>query len=1448
MLNRKFAVLFAVTVFLSLSVPVIAVCGDWPMWRYNARRGAATPDALPQHLHLQWVLELPKQRPAWPATQTKLQFDRSYEPVVMGKQLFVGSTLNDSITSYNTESGEQVWRFFTNGPVRFAPVASKGRLYAISDDGYLYCLDATNGKLLWKVNGGPANREIIGNGRLVSSWTARGGPVLADGVVYFTAGIWPSMGIFIHAVDAQTGRILWTNSETGSEFIVHPHGASSFGSVVPQGYLAVSGNSLIVPGGRSLPAVLDRKTGKVIHFQFGGKTSGGYAVSASDRFFFVAGDIFLLDNGDELVSDKIEVLSDNLVISNDQLVSSIAKSKTIVAHTLSNSIQETVTVDKRGKEVKKLTYHPQQVKKISSDETAPTTVRMKAGNRIYTGDVNRVAAFELKTNNDNSKKATSVQQKPAWSARVNGTVESILAADDRLFVVTEQGRIYCFGQDQREPKRHHLTPARFSGLEKSKSQQAKTIIEATGVEKRNKNREPGYGVVFGEAAADDVLELSSMANYHLRVIDLDPNAVESFRRHADMTGVYGKDVSVSLGSPRSNSLPPYFASLIVCQDMQAAGFDHSEKCLSSVYQLLRPYGGVACLKMSASEHTAFVAGVRTAKLPGAKVTREGEYTLLRRTGSLPGSGSWTHQYGDATNSVVSKDNLVKVPLGVLWFGGPSNDKTLPRHGHGPSPQVAGGRLFIEGPDILRAVDVYTGRLLWETELKGIGTYYNTTKHFPGAGEIGSNYVSKEDSVYVVYGSKIIDLDAATGEKKKEFVLQPDKGKKSPNWGFISVSGDYLVAASTPLEVYEEVDKKKKKAAVVPAGFQPLIDPNGRWRYLAGTDPRKDWASVNFDDSAWKSGRAGFGYGDEDDRTVLKNMRGNFSRVYLRRQFDIDAATVAESLALMVNFDDAFIAYLNGKEIARHNIDAGSGRNAKLSGEHEAAGHEVYSVRDFQKLIKGKQNVLAIEGHNRGIRSSDFTLDPFLLFKPDQSSKKGVVLAANQVPAERETSLPDKSFKQVAYSSASKQLAIFNRHTGKLLWERKARFNFRHNCIVAAAGKLFCIDGLSPVKVQTLKRRGIDATGKSRLLALDLKTGRDIWSSNKDVTGTFLNYSDTYDVLLQAGSAFRDRASDEVDQGMVTYRGSDGKLLWKNLTLKYSGPCLLWQDKIITNGNGGFQLDLKTGKLTGWSYSREYGCNTAIGSEHLITFRSGAAGFCDLSGDSGTGNIGGFRSSCTANLIAADGVLNAPDYTRTCSCAYQNQTSLALIHMPETELWTFNKTKDKQQTFQRFGLNFGAPGDRRGPNGTLWLDYPAVGGPSPKIDVTVTPEKPDWFRRHASELQGEALNWIAASGGKGIESVELKLDPQSPKNRSYTVRLHFSEPDNVKAGERVFSVVIQNRTVLKHFDIAKETGGSHRTVVKEFTGVSAGANLSLKLIAAETSQLKPVLCGIEVVTE
>ena len=123
------------------------------------------------------------------------------------------------------------------------------------------------------------------NRRLVSSWPARGGPVLHNGRLFFAASIWPFMGIFIHAVDPDTGSAVWTNSGDGTNYTVHPHGAPSFGTVVPQGHLAAVDDALIVPGGRSTPAVYDADSGVMRHFVYD-KRVGGHDVTAAREYLF----------------------------------------------------------------------------------------------------------------------------------------------------------------------------------------------------------------------------------------------------------------------------------------------------------------------------------------------------------------------------------------------------------------------------------------------------------------------------------------------------------------------------------------------------------------------------------------------------------------------------------------------------------------------------------------------------------------------------------------------------------------------------------------------------------------------------------------------------------------------------------------------------------------------------------------------------------------------------------------------------------------------------------------------------------------------------------------------------------------------------------------------------------------------------------------------------------
>jgi len=166
---------------------------------------------------------------------------------------------------------------------------------------------------------------------------------------------------------------------------------------------------------------------------------------------------------------------------------------------------------------------------------------------------------------------------------------------------------------------------------------------------------------------------------------------------------------------------------------------------------------------------------------------------------------------------------------------------------------------------------------------------------------------------------------------------------------------------------------------LPASFDSLVEKHAEWRYLAGSDPADGWANLNFDDAGWQTGLAGFGYGDKDDNTLLDDMRNRYARVYIRRDFTLDDEGSFSGLGLAMRYDDGFIAYLNGVEVLRAGVDKEAGKEARgIEAQEASAKFRVYSLDAAKPHLKVGRNVLAIEGHNSSLASSDFTLDPFLI--------------------------------------------------------------------------------------------------------------------------------------------------------------------------------------------------------------------------------------------------------------------------------------------------------------------------------------------------------------------------------------------------------------------------------------------------------------------------------------
>lgn len=175
-------------------------------------------------------------------------------------------------------------------------------------------------------------------------------------------------------------------------------------------------------------------------------------------------------------------------------------------------------------------------------------------------------------------------------------------------------------------------------------------------------------------------------------------------------------------------------------------------------------------------------------------------------------------------------------------------------------------------------------------------------------------------------------------------------------------------------------KVAESGGSIPKNSTPIIRPGAEWSYLAGSDPAADWTAPAFDTSSWKKAPAGFGYGDKDDATVLNDMRKKYKTVYIRRSFATPPAGSASKLGLAVKFDDAFIAYVNGVEVLRVGVDSGRGATAKGFHPHEAKKFEYFPIPKATAALTDGVNVLAIEGHNANLDSSDFSLNPSLVLE------------------------------------------------------------------------------------------------------------------------------------------------------------------------------------------------------------------------------------------------------------------------------------------------------------------------------------------------------------------------------------------------------------------------------------------------------------------------------------
>ncbi|MFN4258491.1 MAG: PQQ-binding-like beta-propeller repeat protein [Gemmataceae bacterium] len=788
-----------------------AANADWPTYRQDAGRTGATAHELRLPLEFHWVQSAPKPpEKAWagPDNRTfeglhlrdRMDFDDAFHGAIVAGRVYFGSSVDHQVRCLDLARGKQLWTYFTGAAVRLAPTVWEGRVYCGSDDGYVYCLDADSGKLLWRLQAGPEEAWFLGRGEMISRWPIRTGVAVYDGVAYFGAGIFPHEDIFLYAVDARTGKVIWKRDDLSEA-------DATRNPLSPQGYLLVNDQYLFVPSGRSLPVCFDRHTGKMIHQRTHSwrkeGVMGGTRALLADGQIYAAGDHQLVAL-DEKTGDvgfgyfeckqMVTVGDDWAYIIDGQRLARLDRHAYAIASRERQKLREGIfnvnrqlrSAPKNAANLKaQLANLAEQLKQLENQGvvwSVPVTAEaglLAAGNWVFVGGPDSVTAYEAGTG------------KQVWQAKVEGNARGLAAADHYLLVSTSTGKVYAFADAQAKrlpvvpeaPTAKQLFPD--DPLAAMYADAAQEILEQTGVKE-------GYCLVLGAERGQLAFELAQRSALKVYGIEPDAAKVQAARQALTGAGYYGHRVVIHQADLADIPYSNFFANLVVSDQYARAGTLPGEP--RDFTRHVKPLGGTVYLGRPARAAGQVDAKAARVWLDALALGETGNIqktaTGLRYVrGPLHGAANWTHQYGEPGNTACVMDHRVKGGLGVLWYGDPGPGKMVNRHDGAVGPLSVNGRLIVQGQFSVLAYDAYNGQFLWEyknpnTFRTGVFQNYN-----PG------NLVATEESILVMEGSKVVQLDAATGKFQTTHELPADK-QRDYEWNYIGYRDGILYGTAT----------------------------------------------------------------------------------------------------------------------------------------------------------------------------------------------------------------------------------------------------------------------------------------------------------------------------------------------------------------------------------------------------------------------------------------------------------------------------------------------------------------------------------------------------------------------------------------------------------------------------------------------------------------------------
>ncbi len=180
---------------------------QWPAFRHDSARTGAVDTQVPDQHQILW--------------STSLEGPLS-APTVADGRLYLAQTDQHQVVCLDTDNGAKLWEFIAEARVDSPPTYYLGRVLFGSRDGWLYCLDAATGQLIWRYHVAPTQRWLGAFDQLESAWPIHGSVLVQEGTVYCAAGRSSELdgGLYLVGLDAVTGQVQYSTRLEGPHYTV----------------------------------------------------------------------------------------------------------------------------------------------------------------------------------------------------------------------------------------------------------------------------------------------------------------------------------------------------------------------------------------------------------------------------------------------------------------------------------------------------------------------------------------------------------------------------------------------------------------------------------------------------------------------------------------------------------------------------------------------------------------------------------------------------------------------------------------------------------------------------------------------------------------------------------------------------------------------------------------------------------------------------------------------------------------------------------------------------------------------------------------------------------------------------------------------------------------------------------------------------------------------------